>query len=180
MFGWTVLEYVENLDALIPREDLYLKIFWPTGLLYNRCPAAGGTLGCRWEWTEEQCGNAHEGALRRWADEKQCQLVRETMLELWKDPEYRRMMLAANPALRKGFQHSDETKQKDREVTLERWKDPEYRQMQCDVHIGFKHTEESKRKNSEAHRKENLSDETRQRMSDARKRWWARKRAEES
>lgn len=150
-FGWTILEYVENPNILISREDLYLKMFWPTGLLYNTCPVAGSPLGVK--RTEETCRKIREAALGRWSDEEQCQLVSKKMLELWADPEYRQMMTEAKTHI------SAESRQKYRKAMLELWKDEEYRQRQLEAQMAGRHP---------------CSDETKQRQREAALKLWSR------
>jgi len=106
-FGWIVLEYIENLEALLSREDIYLRIFWPSGLLYNVCPTAGSTLG--YKFTEEQC----QAILKRWADKGYRQGMSgkhhtaesrrkssESHKKWWADKGHRQMMLDLNPILK--------------------------------------------------------------------------------
>lgn len=102
-FGWVGLEYIEDIESLLLWEDIYLKMYWPTGLLYNHCPTAGSMLGFKHEKeSKETRRKKSKAALARWAD-----------------PEYRRNQLDTNPMLKSGEQHprygthhGAETKQK--------------------------------------------------------------------
>jgi len=86
-FGWEVLEYIEDLEELISWEDLYLKIYWPSGLLYNHCPTAGSPLG--YKQTEEHRRNHSK-----------------TKLELWADPEWHQNQIDARKGkMLRGKQH---------------------------------------------------------------------------
>jgi len=107
-FGWEVLKYVEDPEKLIPWEDIYLGVYWPTGLLYNKCPVAGSLLGIKREKeSKETCRKKSEAAFKRWSGGE------------------------PNPML--GRHHSAETKQKKREIALKNWADEEYVQRQHDT-----------------------------------------------
>ena len=97
-FGWVVLEYIEDIESLLSWEDIYLKMYWPTGLLYNHCPTAGSMLGFK-QSEQQRCNHS------------------KVMSELWEDPEYRRMMFDANPMRGlKGEQHPSYGSHRDAET----------------------------------------------------------------
>lgn len=178
-FGWEVLEYVEDLETLIPWENIYLGMYWPTELLYNQCPVARGALGLK--WTEEQRRRKSETMLKLWAGENYRQMQHESrmgnqnrkgklssdetkrkqhkaMLKRWKDHEYRQNQLNTNPMLQLGYEHTEESKRKSSEAALKSWEDPERRRLQHEALAGKKnpmygkeHSIETKQKMSKAH-----------------------------
>lgn len=189
-FGWIVLKYVEDLKMLLVWEDLYLKIYWPMGLLYNSCPTAGSTLGYKhtektkqkMKKDEEQRREASETALKRWTDPEYIQMQRDTNPMLWKSGEQ---------CLSYGKRDSAETKQRRREARLKLWADPEYRQMMFEIqnspeykrrcseaHKGKRHSDKTKQRMKKAHEGKEFSEEHKHNISVARKKYWARKRAE--
>lgn len=117
-FGWIILEYIEDLETLELRENLYLKIF-PPELKYNMCPAAGSMLG--FKFTEESKQRVREASSKRWADPEWCRMV----LKIHRSAESKRRRSEAH----KEKHPSAETKQKMRAAQLRRFADPEQRRM---------------------------------------------------
>jgi group I intron endonuclease len=60
-FVFEIIEYCEECD-LIKREQYYLDLYWPLGVLYNISPTAGNTLGRKLrEETKQKLSEINEG-----------------------------------------------------------------------------------------------------------------------
>lgn len=129
-FEFIVLEYVENLEMLIPREQHCLDLWWPLGILYNILSTAGSSLGYR--HSEEACRKmteAQTGCKRGPPSEE----TRRKISEAWTlehrrkqsetltgrtlSNETRRRMSEA----KKGHCVSEETRRKISETKKRRW-----------------------------------------------------------
>lgn len=170
-FGWEVLEYVEDPELLLSWEDIYLKMYWPTGLLYNQCPVAGSPMSGRFHTTKtkRKISKIHKGTHRSIETKQKNE---RALLKLWADEEYRQHQLDINPILQKGRDFSAETKQKMKEASAKRWGDPEQHQKASEAQSKRYEDPEQRRLASEFASKRLEDPKQRQKLSDsARKRW---------
>lgn len=172
VFGWEVLEYIEDLGTLILWENLYLSMYWPTGLLYNKCPVAGSSLGCRWKCSKETGRRRSRAALKRWGNPEFCRRMREingrvksrlkrnkAQIKRWRDPKQHEMASKAH---------------------LKNWEDPERRRRASEMHAGERnHNYGNHRSYDELYGPERAA-ELRQKMSERMKKWWAQRKRDQA
>lgn len=140
-FTFEVIEYVEDKDNLISREQHYIDTLKPK---YNICKVAGSSLGrkcsrkTRRKLSEAQRGKKHS-------------------------EESKRKMSKAQ----KGKMHSEETKKKISEANMGRVPSEETKRKISEANMGRMHSEETRKKMSRAHKGMMLSEETKRKLSEA-------------
>jgi group I intron endonuclease len=111
LFEFSVIEYVEDLDKLISREQYYIDTLRPE---YNICLVAGNVLGIRFKHSDETKQKLRQNALGR--------LHTEETKEKLKGPLSEKHKKNISKS-RKGMKFSEETKHKMRKPRSKENKD---------------------------------------------------------
>jgi len=154
LFVLEILEHIDNLDALIPREQVYIDQF--ATLRYNSSPTAGSPRGVkRSALTKQKLSDAHKG---RPLTPEHRESIRQALLGRTFTKEW----LAKIQAAKVGQKRSPETCRHISEALRGRKIDPAVVNRIADANRGQKRSPETRQKMRQAQRRPEL----RQRYSD--------------
>lgn len=155
-----IIEIIEDINQLIPREQWYLDNWKPE---YNVCPTAGSVLGRKHsEETKRKIRESNKGRQLTPEQKEKCRIAR-----LNPSPEERLRRIEDGRRLartRIGCHHSEESKKKISESNMGKKHTEETKARLRLIHLGEKQSPETIKKRADKHRGRKNTEETKERM----------------
>ena len=178
-FMFSVLEGVEDVSQLIPREQHFIDTLNPE---YNIAPIAGSSLGCA-RSAEARAKNSEAHIGKHHSEEARAKISAAKKGE--RNPNFGKHQHPSEKTRKKisaakmGHPVSEETRAKiaaaqsgERSYIFGKHLSEETRAKISATKMGRRTSQETRRKMSEAHIGKHFSEKTRKRMSEAHKMWW--------